>query len=64
MQSKNVDMDSESISRISVESFKQLIAKVKANKNIRNPFAFYTGILKCKLKSQQVNDLFMSVFEG
>ncbi|KOP82244.1 tyrosine-type recombinase/integrase [Cytobacillus solani] len=40
MQSKNVDMDSESISRISVESFKQLIAKVKANKNIRNPFAF------------------------
>lgn len=63
IQSKKYSIDSKSVSEVSVDAFKQLICKVKT-KSIKNPFAYYTSILKRKLKGLMVRSMFLNVFDA
>lgn len=48
---------------VAIESYRQLIRKMKKG-NVGNPFGFFTGILKKKLKTYYVRSLFDEVFDS
>jgi hypothetical protein len=45
----NFHLDSSETVEIAIHSFKQLIGKMKSNTSVKNPYAYYYGILHKKL---------------
>ncbi|MDQ1002888.1 hypothetical protein QFZ28_003288 [Neobacillus niacini] len=51
------DQHSEDILSIAIQSFKQLIRKLKSTKSVLKPIAFFYGIVNNKLKELFLNQL-------
>lgn len=54
----NRENEKEQVLDISILSFKQLISKLKSSSNVKNPFAYYYGILNHKLEELYFEELF------
>ncbi len=52
------EKEHELIVETSIESFKQLIRKIKTRKEVRNPIAYYTGILNKKYQEMYFEELY------
>lgn len=61
INSKSYDFDKSEWTDIALESFKQLIYHVKHSR-VDNPFGYFTGIIRKKLKMTHVNNLFEDVW--
>jgi hypothetical protein len=54
----NREKETEQVLETAIRSFKQLISKLKSNKKIKNPIAYYYGILEKKLQELYYQELF------
>lgn len=54
----NQEDATDTILSVSLESFKQLVRKLKSTKKVKNPVAYYTGILKKKFQEIYFAELF------
>jgi len=54
----NYENEKETLLSVSLDSFKQLVRKLKSNTTVKNPFAYYTGILNKKFQEMYFADLF------
>jgi hypothetical protein len=53
----NFSFDSNTILEIAIQSFKQLIGKIKSSTSVKNHFAYYYGIPNKKL-GRYIHELF------
>ncbi|EJL1640157.1 hypothetical protein NL868_001335 [Shigella flexneri] len=63
LSAKKINISVQEAIPIAIESYRQLIRKMKKG-NVNNPFGFFTGILKKKLKTYYVRSLFDEVFDS
>lgn len=54
----NQENETETILSVSLDSFKQLVRKMKSNVTVKNPLAYYTGILNKKFQDIYFAELF------
>lgn len=54
----NQENETETILSVSLDSFKQLIRKMKSQVQVKNPLAYYTGILNKKFQEIYFDELF------
>lgn len=54
----NLEKEDETLLAVSLDSFKQLVRKLKLKKPVKNPIAYYTGILNKKFQEIYFGDLF------
>ncbi|WP_394137466.1 hypothetical protein [Cytobacillus oceanisediminis] len=62
INSKKYSLPSKDLIRLYVSSLKALISKMRANV-CKKPMGYYTGIIRRRMKSEQVKSLFVSVFD-
>lgn len=60
---KQFEICSGDVVEVSIDSLKALVSKMKS-KSIRNPLGFYNGIIKRKMRTKYLHDLFISVLES
>ncbi|ESU33426.1 hypothetical protein G3A_06260 [Bacillus sp. 17376] len=58
----NQENEPDSILSVSLDSFNQLVRKMKSNVTVKNPLAYYTGILNKKFQEIYFSDLFEMEF--
>jgi hypothetical protein len=58
----NLENEKETILTVSLDAFKQLVRKIKTNIKVKNPVAYYTGILNKKFKEIYFEELFNMEF--
>ncbi|WP_423408355.1 hypothetical protein AABM38_22350 [Heyndrickxia sp. MSNUG] len=54
----NYENEVEILLSVSLDSFKQLVRNLKASATVKNPFAYYTGILNKKFQEVYFGELF------
>jgi hypothetical protein len=54
----NQENETDTILSVSLDSFKQLVRKMKSNVTVKNPLAYYTGILNKKFQDVYFAELF------
>lgn len=54
----NLEKDKDTILSVSIESFRQLVRKLKLSTTVKNPIAYYTGILNKKFQEVYFGELF------
>ncbi|MBT2682265.1 hypothetical protein [Bacillus sp. ISL-37] len=54
----NLENETDTILSVSLDSFKQLVRKMKSNVAVKNPLAYYTGILNKKFQDLYFGELF------
>jgi hypothetical protein len=54
----NYENEKETMLSVSLDSFKQLVRKLKSKVNVKNPIAYYTGILNKKFQELYFTELF------
>jgi hypothetical protein len=54
----NYENEKETLLTVSLDSFKQLVRKLKTSKTVKNPIAYYTGILNKKFQEIYFSELF------
>lgn len=54
----NYDRDTELMLSVSLDSFKQLVRKLKSKEGVKNPIAYYTGILNMKFQECYFEELY------
>lgn len=54
----NYEKDSDFLLFVSVESFKQLVRKLNSKVEVKNPIAYFTGILNKKFQERYFEELY------
>lgn len=62
LAAKKINISVQEALPVAVESFRQLIRKMKKG-NVENPYGFFTGILNKKIKQLHISSLFEHVWE-
>ncbi|MEH7886649.1 hypothetical protein V7654_20300 [Bacillus sp. JJ1609] len=60
----NYENETETLLTVSLDSFKQLVRKLKSTATVKNPIAYYTGILNKKFQEVYFGELFEMSFEA
>ena len=60
----NYEKEAETILTVSLDSFKQLVRKLKSTATVKNPIAYYTGIMNKKFQELYFRELFEMGFEA
>ncbi|ESU31888.1 hypothetical protein G3A_14125 [Bacillus sp. 17376] len=54
----NYEKDADLLLSVSLDSFKQLVRKLKSKVEVKNPIAYFTGILNKKFQERYFEELY------
>lgn len=63
IHNKQYSLSASDLVEVSIQAIQTIVKKMEG-KRIKNPFGYYNGVIRKQMKTKQLEDMFLSMFEG